>query len=107
MLDNATVRGKQLVEGLVALSRKYPISDVRGRGLMVAAEFGAADGGLVAKPGVAAAVTKAAGKRNMLLLSAGAREAIRFLPPLNVSEGEIADALHILEASLEEVFGSK
>lgn len=38
---------------------------------MVAAEFGAPEGGLVAKAGTAAAVTKAAGRRNMLLLSAG------------------------------------
>ena len=35
---------------------------------------------------------------------AGARESIRFLPPLNVSKSEIAEALKILEASLEEVF---
>ena len=60
------------LQGLVAMADKYPISDVRGRGLMVALEFGGADGSLVAKSGVAAAVTKAAGKRNMLLLSAGA-----------------------------------
>jgi len=107
MLENATQRGKQLVEGIVALTEKFPISDVRGRGLMVAVEFGGADGGLTAKTGVASAVTKAAGRRNMLLLSAGAREAIRFLPPLNVKEPEIAEALHILEECLEEVFGSQ
>ena len=35
---------------------------------------------------------------------AGARESIRFLPPLNVKEEEIAKALGILEESLEEVF---
>lgn len=39
---------------------------------MCAAEFGGRDGGMSAEPGVAAAVTKAAGKRNMLLLTAGA-----------------------------------
>lgn len=38
---------------------------------MVAAEFGGTDGSLVAKPGTASLVTKAAGRRNMLLLSAG------------------------------------
>jgi 4-aminobutyrate aminotransferase len=105
MLENVTARGQQLAQGLVELSKRFPITDVRGRGLMVAAEFGAPEGGLVAKAGTAAAVTKAAGRRNMLLLSAGARESIRFLPPLNVKESEIAEALHILEASLEEVFG--
>ena len=38
---------------------------------MVAVEFGSPDGGLTAKPGTASQVTKAAGRRNMLLLSAG------------------------------------
>ena len=53
------------------LAEKYPIIDVRGRGLMCAVEFGGHDGSMSASPGVAAAVTKAAGKRNMLLLTAG------------------------------------
>lgn len=105
MMENATVRGRQLVQGLVKLANKYPIVDVRGRGLMVACEFGGADKSLTAKAGVAAAVTKAASKRNMLLLSAGARETIRFLPPLNVQEHEIDEALHIFEACLDHVFG--
>ena len=53
------------------MADKYPIIDVRGRGLMCAVEFGGHDGGLTASPGIAAALTKAAGKRNMLLLVAG------------------------------------
>ena len=60
-----------ILQGLVAMSKKYPISDIRGRGLMVAVGFGSPDGGLTAKTGVASQVTKAAGRRNMLLLSAG------------------------------------
>ena len=39
-------------------------------------------------------------------LRAGAREAVRFLPPLNVSEGEIEEALDIFGHSLEDVFGA-
>ena len=56
------------------MSKKYPIIDVRGRGLMVAVEFGeqrGVDGSYTAKAGCAAAVTKAAQKRNMILLTAG------------------------------------
>ncbi|CAL5226943.1 g9827 [Coccomyxa viridis] len=105
LLENATQRGLQLTEGLVQLADKYPIIDVRGRGLMCAVEFGGHDGSMTASPGVAAAVTKAAGKRNMLLLTAGARESVRFLPPLTVSEGEIAEALSIFGDCLEDVFG--
>lgn len=64
------------MQGIVELSKKYPISDIRGRGLMVAVEFGGADGGLVAKPGTASLITKAAGRRNMLLLSAGRKHTL-------------------------------
>ena len=59
-------------QGLLELAKRFPITDVRGRGLMVAAEFGAPDGGLTAPYGVAAKLTKACSKRNMILLSAGA-----------------------------------
>ncbi|DBA97194.1 hypothetical protein WJX77_010196 [Trebouxia sp. C0004] len=109
MLDNARERGLQLIQGLLELSKKYPIIDVRGRGLMVAVEFGeqrSVDGSYTAKAGCAAAVTKAAQKRNMILLTAGARECIRFLPPLNVKAAEIDEALEKLEGSLQEVFKS-
>ena len=60
-------------QGLLELAERYPIIDVRGRGLMVAAEFGEPGGGLKAPAGLAAKITKACGKRNMILLSAGAR----------------------------------
>ncbi len=59
------------LQGLMELQQHYPIIDVRGRGLMVAAEFGGSDGSLTAKHGTAAAITKAAVQRNMILLSAG------------------------------------
>ena len=64
------------------LSERFPIIDVRGRGLMVAAEFGGAEGGLTAAPGTASAVTKGCAGRNMLLLSAGGPSAFAS-PPAN------------------------
>jgi 4-aminobutyrate aminotransferase-like enzyme len=39
-------------------------------------------------------------------IGAGAREAVRFLPPLTVSEAEIGEALSIFGDTLEDVFGS-
>ena len=63
-----------VLQGLLELSKKYPIIDIRGRGLMVAVEFGeqrGVDGSYTAKAGCAGAVTKAAQKRNMILLTAG------------------------------------
>ncbi|KAI7841462.1 hypothetical protein COHA_004857 [Chlorella ohadii] len=104
LTENATERGQQLTEGLLRLAQKYPIIDVRGRGLMLAAEFGGVDGGLTARPHTAADITHAAAKRGMLLMGAGARETIRFLPPLNVSAAEVEEGLSIFERCLEDVF---
>lgn len=99
LLDNAQARGLQLMRGLVALASRYPIIDVRGRGLMVAAELGEA--------GSAAKLCKAAFAREMIMISAGARDTLRFLPPLTVSEGEITECLAKLEGSFEDVFGKR
>jgi 4-aminobutyrate aminotransferase-like enzyme len=38
----------------------------------------------------------------MLLMSAGARESLRFLPALTINESELAQALQIFEESLTE-----
>lgn len=58
--------------------QRYPIIDVRGRGLMLAAEFGRRqpDGSLRADPGTASKLTHAAGRRGLLLLGAGACAAV-------------------------------
>lgn len=74
---------------------------------MLAAEFGSPqpNGSISAPPGVTSRLTHAAAKRGLLLLGAGARETVRFLPPLNISEGEVAEGLEIFEDSLAEVFG--
>ena len=42
----------------------------------------------------------------LIFLDAGARECIRFLPPLNVKPEEIDEALEKLEGALTEVFKS-
>jgi 4-aminobutyrate aminotransferase len=124
MVSNAAERGVQLQRGLVRLAEKHPeIVDVRGRGLMVGIEFGggggkggAGGGGGKARPrgnpspcpvkGAAGAVAKAAAERGVLLMPAGAREAMRFLPPLNVSAEEVDECLRVTDEALAEVFGS-
>jgi 4-aminobutyrate aminotransferase-like enzyme len=55
----------------VPLLEKYPIIDIRGRGLMSALEFGGRDGSLDAEPGTAGKVVRACAERGMLILSAG------------------------------------
>lgn len=98
ILENVTSRGIQLVAKLNELSKKYPIIDVRGRGLMVAVEF---EGKYT---GVAGKITESCSKKKLLMMTAGASEIIRFLPPLTVSANELDDGLIIFEKVLEETF---
>lgn len=101
MIENAVARGSQLTSGLGHLREQYPqIADVRGLGLMIGTEFRDAAG----KPDkkTAKAVQHECADRNMMLLTAGPWDnTIRWIPPLNVTEGQINDALNIFEASLE------
>eukprot|EP00877_Chromochloris_zofingiensis_P004955 jgi/Chrzof1/14460/Cz09g03230.t1 len=104
MITNAQQRGTQLMTGLVGLTKKYPIIDIRGRGLMVGVEFGGKDGGYQAEKGTSSAIQKAAFKRKVLFMPAGARESMRFLPPLNVTQEEVDMALDVFDKSCAEVF---
>ena len=103
MVDNAHYRGAQLMAGLGHLQEKYPvIGDVRGLGLMVGTEFRTEN----RKPdkATAKAVVHACYDRKLLLLTCGPWDnTIRWIPPLIVSEGQINQALEILEDSLQEV----
>lgn len=102
---NAAARGAQLSEGLVRLAARYPIIDVRGRGLMCAAEFGGRGGGVDAEAGVASRVATAALGRGLMVMTAGARETLRFLPPLVVSAAQVEEGLAKFEGALGDVFG--
>lgn len=100
LLENATIRGAQLQEGLRAIRSSCPsLGDVRGLGLMVAAEFvqgdGTPDGALVKK------IVSEAQARRLLLLTAGTYDqVIRFAPPLVVTEEEIEEGLGIFAAAV-------
>ncbi len=100
MLENALARGSQLMAGLGHLQEKYPgLAEVRGLGLMIGSEFRDRKG-RPDKP-AAKAVQHACAERNMLLLTAGPWDnTIRWIPPLNVTESQINDALGIFEESL-------
>jgi 4-aminobutyrate aminotransferase len=105
MLENATERGLQLMTGLCKLQEEYPqIGDVRGKGLMIGSEF-IAEGGRAdkARP-VVKQIIHAAEERDLLLLSCGTYDnTIRWIPPLNVTEGQINDGLKVFEDALKEV----
>lgn len=107
MLANATLRGRQLMDGIVRMSggtgsdlgSRFPFKDLRGLGLMVGLEFESPQGS-----GVASAVAKACLERGMILLTCSTYETVRFIPPLNVSEAEMEEALRIFEEAVAEVF---
>jgi len=104
----ANTLGTRLKQRLDRLRVKVPqIADVRGPGLMVAAEFNRADGS-APHPDFANAVRVAALKRHLILLTCGVHgNVIRFLPPLTIQDAVFDEALDILEAALLEVAGGE
>ena len=119
VLSNVKARGTQLMHGLLKIQKEaLPglVIDVRGKGLMIGVEFGKPSShGSSLKPdtkhqrvlgpaskGFASAVTQACSRRDMLLLSAGARETVRFLPPLTVTQQEVDLALGIFKEAIDE-----
>jgi len=97
---NARMQGTALRDGLRALQQQYPlISDVRGLGLMVAAELVTPDGA----PDAARckAVLQACLERDLILLNCGPWDnVVRFIPPLIVTDTQIGDALVIFGQAL-------
>lgn len=100
MLENARLRGAQLMTGLGHLREKYPqIMDIRGLGLMVGTEFRDANG----KPDkkMAKGVVHECADRNLMLLTSGPWDnTIRWIPPLVVTKEQMDEALNIFESAL-------
>jgi 4-aminobutyrate aminotransferase len=104
MLENATARGVQLQTGLRKLQEEYPqLGDVRGLGLMIGSEF-QADGKYQKAKGLVKDIVKAAESKGLLLLTCGTYDStVRWIPPLNVTESQVKDALTIFGDSLKQV----
>jgi 4-aminobutyrate aminotransferase len=101
MLENAKERGLQLMVGLRKLQEEYPqIGDVRGKGLMIGAEFMVSNRPEKAKPMVKD-IVHAAEDQNLLLLTCGTYDnVVRWIPPLNVTSEQINDGLKAFEDAL-------
>lgn len=98
LLDNSAQRGEQLRAGLHTIKSQYPnlIAEVRGWGLI---------NGLVLKDEIeltSIEVIKAAMEAGLLLVPAGPK-VVRFVPPLVVSEAEVAKALQTVRQVLAEL----
>jgi 4-aminobutyrate aminotransferase len=100
---NARVQGTVLMNGLRLLQKRYGfIGDVRGRGLMVAAEIVAPDGS--PDPARTKAILTACQDLKLIMLNCGAwDQVIRFIPPLIVTTAQIEEALAIFERALNRV----
>jgi 4-aminobutyrate aminotransferase-like enzyme len=97
LVENAALMGYHLIRALRSLQNQYPaLGDVRGRGLMVAAEF--------KDSATAKAVQQACLRRNLLLLTCGTYEnVIRWIPPLIVNAAQVDEAVSIFKEALHEI----
>ena len=98
ILENVNSRSEQLVSGLNKIQEKYPniIKEVRGWGLLIGVELSSDI------PLLASNVVKKAMENGLLLVPAGLK-VVRFVPRLNVEEGEIASALEMFEEVIKGV----
>jgi 4-aminobutyrate aminotransferase len=92
--DRAAVLGEHVLAALrVICSQESAVVEVRGIGLMIGIQF--TDGSTAAK------VQQACADKGLLVLTCGADdEVVRLIPPLTVSDAEIAEGLAILRAVL-------
>jgi acetylornithine aminotransferase len=95
ILENVQQRGEQLRDGLNKMAAQYPnlIADVRGWGLINGLELQADI------PLTSADIVKSAIAAGVLLVPAGPK-VLRFVPPLIVTEAEVAQALAAVEKAL-------
>jgi len=99
--------GSTLLARLNDLQTRWPcVGEVRGLGAMVAMELVKDRRPDAPDAELAKALVQAAGRRGLLLLSCGIySNVIRFLTPLTIPDGILAEGLAILEAALEDVAG--
>jgi len=104
VLESALRIESVLKPALSALQAKYPvIGDIRGRGAMIAIELVEA-GTHNPNPAAVEALVKHCHQNAVLVLNAGTyANVIRFLPPLNISDELLHDALEVLEAGLAKL----
>lgn len=96
LLEKAKTSGALFREGLEALMATYPqILEVRGRGLLI---------GMVVE-GSAKEVVDSCRLGGVLCCTAD-EHVVRFLPPLNISEKDLEEALDIIGDSLDEIYGA-
>jgi 4-aminobutyrate aminotransferase len=101
LLANATRQGKLLRKRLKEVQEGHPrVGDVRGIGLMQAAEFVKDPRTKARDARLRDAVGEEAFKRGLVVLGCG-RNSTRFIPPLIVTRAQVDKAVEIFEAALK------
>lgn len=103
LLENCRIMGVKLLRGMQQFKEQYDfIGDVRGLGLMLAIEM-VVPGGKSPNPEAATAVLNNCLEGGLVGYMAGLHgQVVRLIPPLNVSEEQVGEALRILAGSLAE-----
>jgi 4-aminobutyrate aminotransferase len=97
---NAAKRGAQLADGLRGISDEYPeLGDVRGKGLMLAAEIVKPDDNSP-DPAATAKLQQETKNRGLLIGKGGLYgNVLRMAPPMTLTEEEATEALEIIRDS--------
>ncbi len=103
---NAEHRGKELLDGLLAMEREHEeVGEVRGKGLMVAIEY-VEPGGTSPSPRLAARVLDGCRERGLLVGKGGRYgNCLRIAPPMSVTKEEIAEGIGILREATAAAIG--
>jgi 4-aminobutyrate aminotransferase len=105
-IANAVQRGEELRQGLLALKQSFSVvGDVRGLGLMLAADV-VREGDQTPDAERRDSIVQEAFRHGLLLLGCG-ECALRFCPPLCVISSQVQTALRILSTVLDEATRTK
>jgi L-lysine 6-transaminase len=96
LVENAERVGSHLLRGLAALAARFPmvVSNPRGRGLMCAMDLPSGD--------VRDRLKEKLFGMGLMILGCGTHS-LRFRPPLDVTEGEVDEALELVSKALNEL----
>ncbi len=102
LIANAMIRGEELTNGLRAIAAEDErIGDIRGPGLMIGVEFVRDQATREPDGELPDRLMAACADAGLLVLTCGSRhEAVRWIPPLDVTAAEIAEAVEIFGETL-------
>ena len=103
VLDNVNKLQVELVQSLHKIQKKFPqvIREVRGNGLMIGVEFENLPG--KAPGATAGAIATGCHNRDMVILTCGPYDTLRFIPPLNITSQDLHKGLKIFEEAVADV----